>query len=146
MLTHSNCSKWPDCSKVCEIDVWDHALFALPITYQIFTLKQYINNTYSMATFTQQQNTVVNPVFESLIWLRSHAVRLFTGVTTAFCNRAHTCKFSGLNNRILGTHVLCERIRTGQLVVRHVIQHERETLCRTNERLPCGVCFHVWFR
>ncbi len=38
------------------------------------------------ATFTQQQNTVVSPVFESLIRLRSHTVLLFTGVTTAFCN------------------------------------------------------------
>lgn len=39
-------------------------------------------DTTSMATFTQQQNTVVNPVFESLNWFHSHTIKLFMGVTT----------------------------------------------------------------
>ncbi len=46
------------------------------------------------AMFNQQQNMLVSPVFVSLI--RSHIVQLFTGVTTKFCSRTHTCKFSGL--------------------------------------------------
>ncbi len=51
---------------------------------------------------------VVSPVFESLIRLRSHTVRLFTGMTTAFCNLTHTRKILamftrsvfGIDNRI----------------------------------------------
>ncbi len=56
---------------------------------------------------SQQQNTVVSPVFESLIWLRSHKVRLFMALTAAFCNRIHTCTFSGLTTAFL-EHTLCE--------------------------------------
>ncbi len=48
------------------------------------------------ATFTQQQITVFSPVFESLIRLRSHRVRLMMRITIAFYNQTHTCKFSGL--------------------------------------------------
>lgn len=40
-----------------------------------------------VAMFTQQKNTVVSPVFDSLIQLRSHTVQLFTGLTAAFCNQ-----------------------------------------------------------
>ncbi len=58
------------------------------------------------ATFTQQQNTVVSPVFESLIWLRSHKVRLFMALTAAFCNRIHTWTFSGLTTAFL-EHTRC---------------------------------------
>jgi len=38
----------------------------------------------SEETFTQQQNAVVSPVSESLIWLHSHTVQLFTKMTTTF--------------------------------------------------------------
>ncbi len=97
-----------------------------------------------MATFIQQQNMVVSPVFESLKRLCSHTVQLFTGVTTSFCNRSQTYTFSGLTTCILETHVLCERNRTGQLFVCHDIQREREPPCRTNVRLPHVSCFHVF--
>ncbi len=43
----------------------------------------------SEATFTQQQNTVVSPVFESLIRLHSHTICLFTEVTNAFHGYVH---------------------------------------------------------
>lgn len=46
--------------------------------------------------FIQHQNTVITPVFESLLWLCSNAVQLFMGVTTAFYNQSHTCTFLGL--------------------------------------------------
>ncbi len=69
----------------------------------------------------------------------THSSVIFRGVTTAFCNRTHTRKISGLT-----THALCERNRTGQLV--SVTSYsEREPLCCTNVRLPCVTCFHVCF-
>ncbi len=80
-----------------------------------------------LATFTQQQHTVVNPVFESLKRLCSHTVWLLWGVRTAFCNRVN------IQDHILGTHTLCERNRTGQLVVCHIIHtaqmHVYHVLC-----------------
>ncbi len=33
------------------------------------------------------KNTVVSPVFDSLIQLCSHTVQLFKGLTAAFCNQ-----------------------------------------------------------
>lgn len=42
---------------------------------------------------------VVGPVFESLIRLHSHTIRLFTGMTTAFCNLTHTCTFLAMFTR-----------------------------------------------
>ncbi len=99
--------------------------------------KNYNHSINIKAMFTQQQNMVVSPVFESLIQLRSHTERLFAGVTTAFCNRTHTCKFSGLTTAF-SEHTRCERNRTGQLVVCHVIQRERATL-------PHKRATTVWF-
>ncbi len=63
-------------------------------------------------------------LYESLIRLRSHTVRIFTGVTTAFWNRTHTRTFSGLTTAFS----LCERNRAGQLIVCHVIKSERASL------------------
>ncbi len=66
-------------------------------------------------------------LYESLIRLRSHTVRIFTGVTTAFCNQTHTRKFSGLTTAF-SEHALCEWNRAGQLIVGHVIKSERASL------------------
>ncbi len=92
----------------------------------------------SKAKFTQQQNKVVSPVFESLIQLRLHTARLFTGVTTAFtvCNRIHTCLFSGLTTAFMENP--CCVNRTGLDDKFSVMSYSaREPLFSTNARVQC---------
>lgn len=48
------------------------------------------NNNLSKAMFIQHQNTVVSPVFESLI------CSVIYGCDNDLLNRTHPCKFSGL--------------------------------------------------
>ncbi len=65
-------------------------------------------------------------------------------IATGFYNRTHTRTFSGLTTAF-SEHMHCvEWNRTGQLVVCHVIQCEREPLCHTNAHLPCVLYFHVF--
>ncbi len=95
-----------------------------------------------LATFTQQQHTVVSPVFESVIRLRSHTVRLFTAWQPHSLTKLPCVHFQ--DSHLHSWNMLCERTRTGQLVVCHVIQCKREMIWCTNVCLPCVTCFCVF--
>ncbi len=61
-------------------------------------------------------------------------------MTTAFYNRTHTRKFSGITTAFW-EHTRC--VNGTGLDNCHVIQRERELLCCTNTRQQCVACCHV---
>lgn len=101
--------------------------------------RQAFEKKVSKAMFTQQQNTVVSPAFESLIQLRLHTARLFTGVTTActVCNRIHTCQFSGLTTAFMESPRCVNRTGLSRPTARE---------SRSSAQTRVYVCCHVWLQ
>jgi len=83
-----------------------------------------------MAMFTQQ-NTVVSPLFESLIWLRSHRDQLFI-----FYNQTHTCTFSGLTTAF-SENPHCVNGSWLDHYLSLTSYSAREPLCATQRRVYC---------
>ncbi len=90
------------------------------------------------------QLSISGSLFESLIRLRSHTVRLWVwqphSVTELTPVNFQDSQPHSRKTRTVWTE---QDWTTG---VCHVIQCKRELLCCTNTRLPYVVCFHVWFR